>query len=294
MELRNLKTFAKVAEIGNFSRAAQELGYAQSTVTMQIQALEQELQATLFERHGKRITLSAAGEEFREYAYEMLRQEKSAIDHFQKDSEPSGYIRVGVMETMCASRYGEIFKGFLKKYPKVKLKIIVAKTLDCMAMLEKGELDVILTVDKRLNRSNWEVFHAIETEICFFCSAEHPFAGRGQVSVEELILENFIQIEEGCNYRQAFEQHLADQRKWVNNIQEVGYTSMIIDSVADNLGVSLLPRFTLEKALAEGRISVFGVADYSTSMLMQVVYDRNRWATRALRVFMNYAKEVLI
>lgn len=294
MELRNLKTFAKVAEIGNFSRAAQELGYAQSTVTMQIQALEQELQATLFERNGKRITLSAAGEEFREFAYEMLRQERSAIDHFQKDLEPSGFIKVGVMETMCASRYGDIFKGFLKKYPQVKLKIIVAKTLDCMAMLEKGELDVILTVDKKLNRPNWEVFHEIQTEICFFCSSRHPFASRKSVPVDELIQEDFIQIEEGCNYRQAFEQYLADQGKWVNNIQEVGYTSMIIDSVADNLGVSLLPRFTLEKALEEGRIAVFDVEEYGVSMLMQVVYSKNRWATRALRAFMEYAREVLV
>lgn len=294
MELRNLKTFAKVAEIGNFSRAAQELGYAQSTVTMQIQALEQELQATLFERNGKRITLSPAGEEFREFAYEILRQERRAIDYFQKDSEPTGLIKVGVMETMCASRYGDIFKGFLKRFPKVKLKIFVASSLDCMAMLDKGELDVILTVDKKLNRPNWKTAHEKETEISFFCSKKHPFAKRKSVAVDELIKENFIQIEEGCNYRQAFEQYLADQGKWVRNIQEVGYTSMIIDCVADNLGVSLLPKFTLEQALQEDRIALINVKGYSISMLMQVIYSKNRWATPALRAFMEFSKEVLV
>lgn len=294
MELRNIKTFAKVAEIGNFSRAAQELGYAQSTVTMQIQALEQELGATLFERNGKRITLSPAGEEFREFAYEMLRQERRAIDHFQKDSEPAGMIKVGVMETMCASHYGDIFKGFLKKYPKVKLKILVASSLDCIALLEKGELDVILTVDKKLLHPNWEIYHELETEICFFCSKCHPFATGKKVKIDELIQENFIQIEEGCNYRQAFEQYLADQGKWVNNIQEVGYTNMIIDCVANDLGVSLLPRFTLDAALEEGRIALIDVEGYSLSMLMQVVHNKNRWATQALRAFMEYAKDVLI
>ena len=61
MEIRNVKTFIKVAELGNFSRAAAELGYAQSTVTAQIKALEQELAVALFQRNGKRVTLSAAG-----------------------------------------------------------------------------------------------------------------------------------------------------------------------------------------------------------------------------------------
>ena len=64
MELRNVKTFIKIAEIGNFSKAATELGYAQSTVTMQIQTLERELGVSLFERNGKSAVLSAAGKEF--------------------------------------------------------------------------------------------------------------------------------------------------------------------------------------------------------------------------------------
>lgn len=294
MELRNIKTFAKVAEIGNFSRAAQELGYAQSTVTMQIQALEQELQATLFERNGKRITLSAAGEEFREFAYEMLRQEQRALDYFSNENEPTGMIRVGVMETMCASRYGDIFKGYMKKYPKVKVKTVVATTLECMDMLEKGELDVILTVDKKLNRPNWETAHEIETEISFFCSKNHPFARRKSVTMDELIQETFVHIEEGCNYREAFEQYLADQGKWVDKVHEVGYTRMIIDCVAENIGVGLLAKFTLEEALKEGKIAIVNVEDYSISMLMQVVYGKNRWTTSALRAFLEYSKEVLV
>ena len=75
MELRNVKTFIKIAEIGNFSKAATELGYAQSTVTMQIQTLERELGVSLFERNGKSAVLSAAGKEFLDYAYNLQRCE---------------------------------------------------------------------------------------------------------------------------------------------------------------------------------------------------------------------------
>lgn len=82
MELRNVKTFIKIAEIGNFSRAASDLGYAQSTVTMQIQTLERELGVSLFERNGKSAVLSAAGKEFLDYAYDLQRCEAMALEHF--------------------------------------------------------------------------------------------------------------------------------------------------------------------------------------------------------------------
>lgn len=294
MELRNIKTFIKVAEIGNFSKAASDLGYAQSTVTMQIQMLERELQVTLFERNGKRAALSAAGKEFLEYAYNMERCEAMAIEHFAADTEPRGDICVGVMETICASHYGEIFREFRKKYPKVNLKVVVATTLECMELLGKGKLDVILTVDKKINHPNWLTAHEIPTEICFFCSSDHPFAGKSGIPIEDLIQENFIQIEAGCNYRQAFEQYLSEQGKGISNVLEIGYTRLIIDGVAENLGVSLLPKFTLEEALEEKRIALFSAQNYSISMSMQVIYSKKRWTTPALKAFLDLTKAVLV
>ena len=112
--------------------------------------------------------------------------------------------------------------------------------------------------------------------------------------MDELIRERFIQIEEGCNYRQAFEAYLAQQGKTIVNVQEVGYTSMIIDCVADNIGISLLPKFTLEDALREGRIALITVEGYSITMLMQVIYSKNRWATPALRAFLDMTREYLV
>lgn len=113
MELRNVKTFIKIAEIGNFSKAATELGYAQSTVTMQIQTLERELGVSLFERNGKSAVLSAAGKEFLDYAYNLQRCEAMALEHFAEGADPGGEVSVGIMETLCASRYG-IISGNLR------------------------------------------------------------------------------------------------------------------------------------------------------------------------------------
>ena len=206
MELRNVKTFIKIAEIGNFSRAASDLGYAQSTVTMQIQTLERELGVSLFERNGKSAVLSAAGKEFLDYAYNLQRCEAMALEHFAEGEEPSGEVSVGIMETLCASRYGIIFREFKKRYPKANVKVVVATTLECMELLGKGKLDLILTVDNKINHINWETTHEVPTEIRFFCPANHPFAGKKDIPLDTVLEENFIMIEEGCNYRQAYEQ----------------------------------------------------------------------------------------
>lgn len=293
MELRTVKTFIKVAELGNFSRAASDLGYAQSTVTTQIQLLERELGVTLFERNGKHVSLSGAGREFLQYAYNMERCEAMALEHFSTEAAPRGRIRVGVMETICASRYGTIFREFRKRYPSVDLKVVVATTLECMELLGKGKLDVILTVDKQLHNPNWLTAHELPTEICFFCSAAHPFAQAGIVDTDALLEEQFIQIEAGCNYRQAFEEYMEDQGKFIRNVLEIGYTRLIIDGVAENLGISLLPRFTLEEALEQGRIEVFDVRNFNLAMSMQVVYSKNRWVTPALRAFLEWTKQTL-
>lgn len=294
MELKNVKTFIKVAELQNFSKAAAELGYAQSTVTMQIKALEDELTVTLFERNGKRIRLSKAGEEFLQYAYMIQRSEAMALDHFSREGEPHGSLVVGVMETICASQYGDLFIQYMKKYPKVRLKTVVATTLEAMEGLDKGQLDLIITVDRLLKRQNWKTTHIMPTEICFFCSARHPFANRQDVPLEELTRETFLLIEEGCNYREAFERYVEEHNMHLNHVMELGYSRMIIDGVVEDLGVSLLPKFDLEGALRSKQIALFTVQDYSNQMMMQVIHNKNRWVTPAMSAFEDMAARILV
>ena len=114
-----------------------------------------------------------------------------------------------------------------------------------MELLGKGKLDLIVTVDKKINRINWVTAHELPTEIRFFCPEDHPFAGKKDIPLDTVLKENFIMIEEGCNYRQAFEQYVVEERGRRPSITEIGYTRLIIDAVIENLGVSLLPRLSL-------------------------------------------------
>ena len=170
MELKNIHTFIKVAEFQNFTKASAELGYAQSTVTMQIQQLENELHANLFERNGKRIRLSAAGQEFLKYAYQISKYETMAINHFHRTEEPEGNLNIGIMETLCSSEYTDLFYTFQEKYPKISLRLEVVTTLKAMEDLDKGIFDVIFLLDKTIIRPNWKTARTFPSDISFFCA----------------------------------------------------------------------------------------------------------------------------
>ena len=103
MEFRNINTFLKVAGTQNFSRAAQQLGYSQSAVTIQIRQLEEELQVQLFERIGKRVYLTEKGQEFVAYANEIMRVTERAKNFPAQSSALEGTLCIGGVESICTA-----------------------------------------------------------------------------------------------------------------------------------------------------------------------------------------------
>ncbi|MBR4410944.1 MAG: LysR family transcriptional regulator, partial [Firmicutes bacterium] len=104
MEFRNMKTFLRVAELQNFTKAAEELGYSQSTVTVQIQQLEQELDVLLFERIGKNIRLTEQGNAFRHQAREILHAVEQLESSMKGTQQAKGFLRIGTVDSLCSNR----------------------------------------------------------------------------------------------------------------------------------------------------------------------------------------------
>ena len=117
MTITQLGTFLKIAETGNFTTAANLLGYAQSTVTTQIKQLEAELNCLLFERLGKSIALTPEGERLQEYAEKMLQMEREILLEVPAVREPVGVIKLGVSESLCYNRLPQSLMAYRQKYP---------------------------------------------------------------------------------------------------------------------------------------------------------------------------------
>ncbi|RBN41035.1 LysR family transcriptional regulator, partial [Priestia megaterium] len=121
IEIKQLITFKTAAENLNFTYTAKILNFAQSSVTAQIKALENELETPLFERLGKRLVLTEAGREFKRYADKMIQLTKEAKNAVSGVEEPAGTLIIGSSESQCTYRLPPILKEFKDQFPKVKM-----------------------------------------------------------------------------------------------------------------------------------------------------------------------------
>ncbi len=285
MEIRNLKTFIRVAEMNSFSRAAEQLNYAQSTVTAQIESLEKELGIDLFVRNGKRITLAAAGRDLLHYAYRFCALDDKVHHHFTGEGEPEGQLHVGVLESISASSYMRCIEVLLSRYQNIRLKVTIGTTLQLMEMLKKGVIDVIVLLDRPIVDAVFKTMYSTPAQVLFFASAESAYGQNRPSKLEELLGEHWLLTEKGCNYRKMLEDELSARGLSVEDKLEIGSTHTIIDLVAGGLGISVLPEFNLKKDLLEKRIVYIPVSDYHIKMYIQILVSSERWISPAIVCF---------
>lgn len=293
MELRNIKSFIKVAEFENFSKAAEALGYAQSTITTQIQQLEEELGVDLFDRIGKRVTLSERGRTFLAYANEMLKLEAEALESVSENDVPCGVLRIGILESVASSFFPPLMKEYFNKYPEVSAEVSLGTTLELYEQLEKGILDVILLLDRPVYRPALQTVYSKTCTVPFFAAADHPLAGAENIPPQRLMQETLFLTEKNNNYRQAFDETTMALGATVNRMQEIANSTCILYFTEQNLGVSLLPDYRLRSALQEGKIKLFSVEGYDIRMDLQVLYHRQKWVSLAMKRFTESVEKYL-
>ena len=141
MELRNLRTLVRIAELGSFSAAAEDLGYTQSTVTMQIKALEEELDAPLFDRIGRRVRLTDSGRQAVQSARVMLAESERLLRSVQ--SEENALVRVGVYESLCGGFLPGTIRRFSESQPGAVLSVVTAPRTELERRLQADQVDLI-------------------------------------------------------------------------------------------------------------------------------------------------------
>lgn len=285
MELRNLTSFVRIAEIKNFSKVAEELGYSQSAVTMQIKQLEEELGAQVFERIGKSIRLTAAGERLLPYALDIL-ESVSKAEHIAEDpGKIEGKLRIGTSESYVTGVLPDIMAEFNQKYPSVEVTTRVAFVSDLIDMLKRNDIDILNFLDVKLNFPEWvKVFEKPE-KILFVASADSPLAGEKNISFERLLKEPMYLTEKGVSYRYAMEQLLAEKGYELHPVWEVGNTEVITRLLLKVRSVSFLPEYVVRDYIKKGLIVALDTECPEITMYSQLVYHKSKHVTPQMRAF---------
>ena len=176
MEIKQLITFYTVAKTLNFSQAAIHLNYAQPTISTHIQSLEQELNVPLFDRLGKRIALTAAGERLFDYAEHMIRIEGEARTMVsQSGAEPEGDLRIHASGSMLGYHLPPVFRKFKSSYPLVNLIVAPPSIENFVDAVINGDTDIAIVYRQELPDTVDYIKLFIEP-MWLVCAPDHPLA----------------------------------------------------------------------------------------------------------------------
>ncbi len=291
MELRNIISFIRIVKLGSFSKAAKELGYSQSNVTMQMKQLEEELQVKLFDRIGKSVLLTEDGKKFLKYAIEIDTAAANAKQALSPSSEPTGELRIGLLESLCISYLPDILKEFHRLYPKVGAVIKIGTYEELALMLNTNAIDLLWTFDTEINIPEWRKEYEFTNPISVLASPSHPLASAEALKLSDLAAEPFILTEKICSYRDLFEQQFRAQGMDLKVFLEIGNTEIIKKFVGTGIALSVLPAFSLKEELDQGTLRTLPVSDFDLQMKGQVFCHRNKWITPAITEFIRLIRE---
>ncbi len=294
MELRDLRTFVAVARHLSFHRAAGEVFAAQSTVSARIAALEDELGVRLFERLGRRVALTTAGERLRDFAVKLLELEDEARAFVAGESESRGSLTVRVPESLCAWRLGGIIRSFRERFPQVRLRFTACTLEGLDKDLRQGVTDLAFLMADSV-RAGDLVVEALGVEPLVLVAAPgHRLAARKAVGPQDLQGETLVLSAADCSYRKMFEHLLAEAGVQVAAGVEFSSASALRGCIMNGLGVSILPELAVRGDVAAGRLKVLPWSGGQLETAVLMLRHKDKWLSPPLTAFMDLVRQGLM
>ncbi len=238
MELSDLRIFSAVVREGGVTRAAERLHRVQSNVTTRIRQLEERLDTKLFDRRGRRLVLTPAGQTLLEYADRLLALASEAETALLGDT-PKGVFRLGSMESTAAVRLPEPLSVFAQRYPGVILEMRTGNPTQLATALLAGEIDAALVAEP-IADAKFESVIAFVEEPVIVTALDHP-----PIDEQGPVPDTMIVFEHGCPHRRRLEEWYARRQDLPQRTIELGSYHAMLGCVLAGMGAALVPRSVL-------------------------------------------------
>ena len=291
MQLRNLITFIHVAELGSFTKAADQLGYTQSTVSFQIKQLEEELDCLLFERINHTITLTERGQELVYYAHQVRALTDEFKEKTSREDQLAGHIRIVTPDSVCEDMVNSHYIDFHSKYPLISIQFATGDTAMLLDMLDHNEADIIITLDQHCYNKDYVIAKEEQLSMHFVTNVASKFAGKQGLSIRDISGEPFVLTEHGQGYRRVLDRELAKKHMEITPVLEIGRTDMITSILTQSNMISFLPDFATKHLVDAGVLCYLDIYDVNVEIWKQLIYHKNKWLSKSLKTVIDYIKE---
>jgi len=221
MELRQLNYFLKAKELLNFTEAAKVLNISQSTLSQQIKQLEDELTIPLFNRIGKRITLTEAGQLFGEYALQSIHKANEGLLLLQDlKNLNTGRITIGVIYSMRIL-FAKILVEFAKQYPNIKIQVVFGTTKDLLEKLNLHHFDFVLTFHEKPNEPHLNYQTLLRSNMVLVTARKSSLAQKSKITLHEVAELSLALPFSGYSTIRFFEESFSQQNLNPNICMEI-------------------------------------------------------------------------
>lgn len=286
MEIKHLQTFRTIVSEGSFTKAAEKLNYTQSTITFQIGQLENELSTKLFEKIGRRMLLTKAGEQLIPYIDDVV----ASVDKmrcFETDlTEYQGDLRIGVGETLLCYQLPEVLKEFHKQAPKARLHLRSMNCCDIRDELLNGTVDLGIFYEDVGGFGSNLITHPFGCyPVTLVASQDTKRKYPDFITPDQNMSVPFVTDEPACIFRRMFEEYLQKKSISLEYAIELWSIATIKNLVKSNMGVSFLPRFTVEEELQRGELAEIQTDITDTCISAVCAHHKNKWISPAMELF---------
>lgn len=289
MTLHQLRIFLSVAEFKSFTQAGVQLRMSQPDVSLHIRNLESEISLPLFERAGRKIYLTQAGEVLQEKAkllFSDLRDTEQAM------AEVRGLLRgslmIGASTTIGLYVLPQPITDFRQRYPGIKVQLKMANTGPIERMVMGMEVDVGFTLGNPIPEVNSQSF--MDDEVVLLLPADHPFCRKKEIQPGHLSNEAFVMRGPGSITRRAFDELFSKLETRPPIFMELDSIQSIKLAVAEGYGISLIPKHAAMKTSQSARLCVKSLKGFKFPCPVNVIWNRHRKLSPAAEAFLDVAR----
>jgi DNA-binding transcriptional LysR family regulator len=293
MDLKQLATFRTAATCLSFTRTAEALNYVQSSVTAQIHALEEDLGVRLFDRLGKRVALTDAGERLLPYAERMLDLAREATIVVSGTDHPSGILTIIAPETLCTYRLPPVLRAFRARFPEVTLHLKPCDIGDLRRAMSEDGVDVAFVLEELLSVPGLIPENILNEPLLLVSAPDHRLASAAVVRPSDIEGEPVVLTEAGCGYRVLFDRSLAAVGARPATTLEFSSIEAIKQCVMVGMGITVLPAVSVRAEIEQGRMAALRWSEPNFQVMTRMVLHKDKWLSPALCAFLEVTREVL-
>ncbi|MDI3324995.1 LysR family transcriptional regulator [Pontibacterium granulatum] len=279
MDTNTLQAFVAVANTESFSKAANQLFLTQSAISKRVALLEDQLDSRLFDRIGRRVSLTEAGQALLPRAHQILMELEDARRAISNLSgEVTGTLSLAASHHISLHRLPPVLRAFSARYPKVQLDLRFDESEVAYEGVLRGDLELALITLSLSPDKSIKSIPIWQDVLCYVVSRDHPLADKDQVSLAELTQYTAILPDQNTFTRELVEQLFARHGLQLNAGMSTNYLDTIRMMVTIGLGWSLLP-----ESLVRDDLKALPVDAEPVQRQLGVIHHRDRTLSNAAR-----------